>query len=252
MIIDMHGHIFYSNLDKDKREVLKTIERYGVERAYISAIELSNHSPNEAEIDLYNNAAYQFERENPKQLRSYCRVNVRNRNAVEVARRGIEEHNAIGLKLLAEVYMDDPMVFPVIEEAIRHNVPVLIHASHKASGSPMYTLESHSGHIRRLARRYPEARIVMAHTGGNAYLAVKDIIDVPNVCIDISGSLMRAGTLEYCVAHLRPDRILFGSDFPYVPHAICAGKVQEAKLPQDVKEKIWFKNSLAVFEGGGV
>ena len=144
--------------------------------------------------------------------------------------------------------MDDRRINPVVEEAIRANVPLLIHASHKAPGSPMYPYESNSIHIANLAARYPEAKIIMAHTGGNAYLAVKRVKPYPNVAIDISGSLLRSGALEYTVRHLGPDRVVFGSDFPYVPHTICAGKVEEAQLPLDVKEKIWYKNSLRIFD----
>lgn len=248
MIIDMHGHIFYSNLENDKREVLETIERYHIHCVYLSAIELNNQVPNESEIDEWNSAQYQFEKEHPDCIRSYCRVNFLNKNAVDVAKRGIYDHNVVGLKLLCEAPMDDRRIDPIVEQAILANVPVLIHASHKAPGSPMYPQESNSIHIANLAARYPEAKIIMAHTGGNAYLAVKRVKPYPNVAIDISGSLLRSGTLEYTVKHLGPDRVVFGSDFPYVPHAICAGKVEEADLDPATKEKIWYKNSLRIFD----
>lgn len=249
MLIDMHGHIFLSNLENDKREVLETIERYGIDRVYLSAIELSNQVPNEEELDAQNAAQYAFEKEHPDCIRSYCRVNFLNRNAVDVAKRGIYDHEASGLKLLSEAHMDDPRINPVIEEAIKANVPVLIHASHKAPGAPMYPQESHSGHIAALAARYPEAKIIMAHTGGNACLAVKNVKPYPNVTVDISGSQeQHAGALEYTVRHLGEDRVVFGSDFPYVPHAICIGKVQEAELSEAVKEKILFKNVLRIYD----
>ena len=248
MIIDMHGHIFCSNLENDKREVLETIERYQIDLVYLSAIELTNQVPNESQIDEWNHAQYQFESEHPECIRSYCRVNVLNKNAVDVVKRGIYDHNVIGLKLLSETPMDDPRVNPVVEEAIRANVPILIHASHKAPGSPMYPQESNSVHIANLAARYPEAKIIMAHTGGNAYLAVKRIKPYKNVAIDISGSLLRSGTLEYTVEHIGADRVVFGSDFPYVPYAICAGKVEEADLDQKAKDKIWYQNSLRIYD----
>lgn len=248
MIIDMHGHIFPSNLENDKREVLETIERYGIDMVFLSAIELSNQTPSEAEVDAWNAAQYAFEAEHPDCIRSYCRVNVLNRNAVDVARRGIYDHGCVGLKLLSEVHFDDHRVDPVIETAIDAGVPVLIHASHKAPGSPMYPNESHSGHVAALAARYPEAKLIMAHTGGNAYRAVKAVRPYPNVAIDFSGSLMRSGALEYTVRWLGDDRVVFGSDFPYVPHAICIGKLEEAELPQASKDKILSGNILRLID----
>lgn len=250
MIIDMHGHIFPSNLENDKREVLETIERYGVSQAYLSAIELSNQIPNMDEVDAWNACQYQFEKEHPDCIRSYCRVCFVNKNAVEVARRGIYDHNVVGLKLLSEAYMDDQRINPVIEEAINANVPVLIHASYKAIGPgvPMYPWESDARHIAHLAKRYPEAKIIMAHIGGNAYRAVKEIKPYKNVAIDFSGSLMRAGTLEYTVAQIGDERVLFGSDFPYVPYTICMGKLEEANLQEPSKEKIRYQNILRIVD----
>ena len=250
MIIDMHGHIFCSNLENDKREVLETIDRYGIDMVYLSAIELTNQVPNEEETDRLNAAQYSFEAANPQHIRSYCRVNIVNKNSVDVARRGIYDHNVIGLKFLSECYMDDHRADPVVEEAIKANIPILIHTSHKAKGPgvPMYPLESHSGHIANLSARYPEAKIIMAHTGGNAYLAVKNVKPYPNVAVDISGSLMRYGTLEYTVKHLGAKRVLFGSDFPYVPFAVCIGKVQDAELSEKIKEDILFRNALRIYD----
>ena len=248
MLIDMHGHIFPSNLQNDKREVLETIERYGIDRVYLSAIELANQTPNEREVDEWNAAQYAFEAEHPDVIGTWCRVNVLNRNAVDVALRGLYDHGAAGIKLLSEVTFDSHLADPVIETAIKAGAPVLIHASHKAPGAPKYPNESHSGHIARLAARYPEAKIIMAHTGGNAYLAVKTVRPFRNVSIDISGSLMRAGALEYAVELLGEDRIVFGSDFPYVPHAICIGKVQEAELTDTTREKILSGNAIRLFD----
>lgn len=247
--IDMHGHVFPSNLANDKKEILKTMEKFSVDQVYISAIELSNQVPSIEQVDAWNRCAYDFAKEEPGRVLAYCRVCCVNANAADVAKRGLYEEGAIGLKLLSDVYMNDHRADPVIEEAIRANAGVLIHASYKAAGPgvPKYPLESHGGHIADLARRYPQARIVMAHLGGDAYRAIRDVEGCSNVSVDISGSLMRAGTLEYAVKHLGAERVVFGSDFPYVPHAICAGKLEEAQLTEEEKELIWYKNALRIF-----
>ncbi len=72
--------------------------------------------------------------------------------------------------------------------------------------------------VRRLARDYPNARVVLAHCG-RCYLAaemrkaVGSIRDLPNVYMD-TAMVMDATALEIAIDTLGPARLLFATDFP--------------------------------------
>lgn len=251
MIIDMHAHFFpYTHKEEDQHEILRAIEQNGINQVYVSAIELDNQVFNEEMVEYANEEAYRFEKAHPKHIRSYCRVIAANRNAADVAKRGIYDHNAVGLKILSDCFMDDHLIDPVAEEAIKANVPILMHTSYKAKGPGVqqYPYESDGSHIANLAKRYPELKIVMAHLGGNVYKAVRDVAEYPNVYADMCGSMNRYGTLQYALERLGDDRIVFGSDQPWIPYDICIGKVQDADLPETVMEKIMYKNTLRFYD----
>ena len=93
-----------------------------------------------------------------------------------------------------------------------YNVPVLIHAFYKATGQ--YPNESTGRNVARVAARYPELKIIMAHLGGNCYDGLPAIRSFPNVWVDYSGSIFRADELPYALEMVGANRILHGSDMP--------------------------------------
>ena len=102
----------------------------------------------------------------PDRFVGYCYVNpCHTEGALADFRRGIEERALRGLKLWMACHCDDPLVFPIVEQAVAYGLPILVHAWSKAGGS--LPTESEADHVAALASRFPEARIVMAHMSGD-------------------------------------------------------------------------------------
>ena len=57
MIIDIHAHIWGTNVEAHKQRVMAGIDRYGIDKVYISG--LKNHISDEEEIAFLNEAVYQ-------------------------------------------------------------------------------------------------------------------------------------------------------------------------------------------------
>ncbi len=245
MIIDVHAHI---RSNTDQKEVLKAVEQYGISEVYLSNVSERGYYPIDIDVDFCNGVVADFCKEHSDVFRYMCFVNPYNKNTEEVIRRAVEEDNAKGIKLLVATKCDSKLINPVAEAAIRYDVPILIHAFHKYDGG-LLTNESTAYEVAELARRYPEAKLIMAHLGGDAYHGLKVVRDLPNVWGDISGTIYRNGELEYAVKLLGEDRILFGTDAQGVPYPLCIGKVQEADLTPEAKEKIFFQNAQKLFGG---
>ena len=120
----------------------------------------------------------------------------------------------MGVKLWMASLCDDPRVFPVVEQCIEYRAPILIHSFHKAVGQLPF--ETTGEHVANLARRYPQARILMAHLGGNAYHGLPAIRDCPNVWTDICSSIFRGDSLSYALELLGEDRILSRHGYAWV------------------------------------
>ena len=142
---------------------------------------------------------------------------------------------------------DDPLVFPVVEKMIEYNKPVLIHTFVKAIGQGEN--ESTSYHVANLAERYPEAKLIMAHLGGEPYHGIRPVAKYKNVWIDHSGTLVGSNDLQHTIDLVGVDRIMFGTDMP-IAFASSYGQVLEAKLTDEEREKIFWKNAAELFGEG--
>ena len=246
MIVDVHAHIMSFEWQADVDRLLKTAERYGVNRYYFSSLDGSAH-PDEENVAHGNAIAAACVKEYPGLFRGYVHANPRNKDALDVVKKGMEEQGLSGLKLLISVYCDDPLVYPLVEKMIEYDRPILIHSFVKAVGQLDY--ETTAPHIRRLAERYPEAKIIMAHLGGEPFHAIRNVAKYPNVWIDHSGTLVGSYDLQHTIDLVGVDRVLFGSDMP-ITYAGAYGQVLEAKISEADKQKIFWENTAKLFGEG--
>lgn len=246
MLTDMHAHIMMPDVEGSKRKILETAERYRVDRFYVSTLG-SNIYPNEQEIQECNAATAGFMKEQPNLIKGYVYINPRNANAMDVLRKGMEEQGMSGLKLWVATHCDDPLVYPLVEQMIGYDKPILIHTFVKAVGQTEY--ESTAYHVANLAERYPEAKLIMAHLGGEPYHGIRSVAKYKNVWIDHSGTLVGSNDLDHAVKLVGADRLLFGTDMP-MAFASSYGQVLEADLTAEEREKILWKNTAELFGEG--
>lgn len=246
MVTDVHAHVMLHGVEEDKIKLLRTAERYGVSRYYISTID-GAEVPDEATIDLDNKVTADFVKEQPGLIKGYVYVNPRNANAMDVLRKGMEEQGMSGLKLWIATHCNDPLVYPIVEKMIEYDKPILIHTFVKAVGQLQY--ETTSYHVGKLAERYPEAKLIMAHLGGEPFHGIRNVAKYKNVWIDHSGTLVGSEDLNHTVKLVGADRVLFGSDMP-IAYASSYGQVLEAKLTAEEREKIFWKNTAELFGEG--
>lgn len=244
MLIDMHVHLWKADYDGYRRDVMAAVEAYHIDRIYVSS--LGGYYPDENEIDELNGVTAKFMHDEPQLVRGYCYINPTLKNCVSTLSKGIEEQHMSGMKLWVATFCDDPRVFPLVEKCISYNVPILIHAFYKAVDQMEF--ETLGENVANLAKRYPEAKIIMAHMGANVYNQIKPIQDLPNVSVDISDSLFRRDEVDYAKKKLGSKRILFGTDMPGANFLDSLGQIEEAELTAEEREDIYYKNALRLFE----
>ncbi len=158
-----------------------------------------------------------------------------------------------GIKLELDVNCRDARLDVVMERAIYYSVPVLHHswyinlwglgpaAREKQAGRS----ESHD--IAALARRFPQARIIMAHMEGSGIRGLLDIAECPNVWVDTSGSLPFSGTLEMALELIGPERIVYGSDLYGRGLEGQLGRILGTPMPPQAREAILIHNARSLF-----
>jgi uncharacterized protein len=232
MIIDCHLHLSGHSVPAD---YLRDAERYGVD--CVSGLGKWNYEPPHEDCVETNRDVLHEMKRYPWLVLGFCYVNPRHREAVDELRWCIE-HGMVGLKLWTGTFCDEPCVYPVIEAAIELELPVMIHTFHKVVSPIRY--ESKPMNVVNLARRYPEAKLIMAHWGGEWRSGVRAAEICPSITIDTSGSILETEMTETGVARLGPERLVFGSDNSDL--LAMLSKVYDARISDRAKQMILGEN----------
>lgn len=227
-MIDAHIHLSGGTLHP---ATLEEGDRLGVQKFVGSSLGRAGwqHYPTLDEIQAANDDMFRAVQEHPDRIAAYCYVNPRHgEKALIDFRRRQEDEGFIGLKLWVATLSDDPAVYPFIEQAIAYQAPILIHSWQKTVGQLPY--ETSAVQVAALAKRYPEARIIMAHFGGAVEQAMNTVAPYRNVNVDTSGTPIGGGEVSIAVQRVGADRVIFGSDLHGACLASNIGKVYGANL----------------------
>jgi predicted TIM-barrel fold metal-dependent hydrolase len=147
---------------------------------------------------------------------------------------------------------DDRAVYPLWEAAAGLGIPVLVHTGTTGLGAGMdggggMKLElSHPMHLDAVAADFPALQIVMAHPAWpwqDEQLAVA--LHKPNTWIDLSGWSPRrfAPELVRNITGALQDRVLFGTDFPFLTHEQWLDAWATLDVPDAITEKVLLRNA---------
>lgn len=245
MIIDVHAHF---SAEYNIKDALTAMDRCGIDKIYLSnPITPGLGYPSKEQVKMQNEQVTVFSKSHPDRVRYVTYINPALDNAAETIREAVEKDDAKAIKLWIATTCDYEGTDKVCEMAVKYDLPIIIHTFHKYVGQ--MADETTAVHVANLAKRCPDAKLIMAHLGGDAYHGIKYVKNLKNVWSDISGSNFRNGEIEYAVKHLGEDRVLFGTD------AMCGitfhtnvAKVSEMNVSDEVKEKIYWKNAVKLFK----
>ncbi|MDP2856674.1 MAG: amidohydrolase family protein [Bacillota bacterium] len=166
----------------------------------------------------------------------------------------------VGLKLYPgfEVfYPIEERCHPLYEMCVEHSVPVVFHSGESLQLTERERL-NHPYEIAKVAKRFPELKIVIAHFSQPHIFACRDVVLAnPNVHVDISG-LAHPEVIEACglgqirrvlrqVASCRPDKVTFGTDWPLCDVKLHIDLVISLPIPAADKQSIIGGNARRLF-----
>lgn len=250
-VIDTHMHYYDGGWLQGEfdgvtvKGLLETMDRYGIEQAWISSMTAFVAHPSEP-----NGKLYEFCRQAPDRLLPFCVINANYPADVmcDEIKRGFEEGGAVGVKV-------HPWLggFPVTHEVMyacaglceRLGLPVLFH-----DGTPPYC---DGLQIAALGEMFPKLKIILGHAGICDLYHDSIVAAEQNENIYLCFCCSATGDVERVVSRIDSDRLIFGTDFygidsfgTYIDNTL--GGVTYANIPEDVKEKILYGNALRLME----
>jgi predicted TIM-barrel fold metal-dependent hydrolase len=238
-LIDAHVHLFPDRLAAAVRawfdrhawdiqyrigveEALATLKANGVQRAV--ALPYA-HKPGMA-VAL-NHFTRELQTQHPEVV-ACCTVFPGEDGAEQILEETLGSPDFSGIKIhchVMKIAPDDPRMDAVWRASARFRKPVVIHSGLEPSLGGGYGVEtrmvSGANRVRRALERHPDAIAIVPHLGADEYAQFEALLDdFPNLYLDttmvIAGYFKYAPDLE--MLRRRPDRILFGTDFPNIPY----------------------------------
>lgn len=268
MIIDAHVHIFPPGmagqrerlLEQDatfrtlyvspraklatEEDLLAAMDRAGVDAAVLANIGWSSQELCRETNDYLLAAA----RRHPTRLIPFCSVNPR---AGHEAVKEVERCAALGARGIGELHPDTQgfdlqaraVMAPIMQAAGRSHMAVLTHASepvgHEYPGKGRTTPDI----LYRFITNFPEARIILAHWGGGLpfYTLMPEVRQaLATVWFDTAASpfLYEPAVFDHVAALVRPEKILFATDFPLIHPERLLKQVEASSLPPEARQLI--------------
>lgn len=234
-VVDAHAHLGpYARFfipSPDDASMLAVMDRCGVQQAI-----LSSHLALVEDTRAGNEATARATELNPGRLLGYVVANPHQDVDAELSR--WENHpGMVGVKLHPDIHeypLTGPAYEPVWDYAYRTGRPVL---THTWGGSRFTGVE----HLREVAEAHPGARILAGHAGAlrETYPRMIDVARrCDNVYLEICGTYLTGAWLERMVDAVGPDRVVYGSDFPFIDMRYSIGRVLFAGLSLDARRRV--------------
>ena len=99
-----------------------------------------------------------------------------------------------------------------------------------------------------MARRFPDVPLICGHSGGDWELGVRAVRRFRNVYIEFSGSDPHSGQVDFTVAEVGADRLVWGGHGPSRCYSTELAKVFDADLTLAQREKIFGGNLRRIAE----
>lgn len=236
-VMDCHGHIGvhpdFPAYKADAEAMLAVMDQLNIEKlAVTSTMACYNDCPRgNAEVD-------EVLRQYPDRFLGYVTVNPNPPGqAIAELERWSGFHRRPLIKLhpgLHKYPVHGAHYKPVWEYAHEHEAIVLVHTwdSDPNCGPPLFP---------RIANEHPHARILLGHAGvtWRGYMQALEAAEAaPNLYLDLAGSQHHRLILERCVERIGAERILFGSDMPFLEASMTLAHVLTADLTDASKEQI--------------
>jgi predicted TIM-barrel fold metal-dependent hydrolase len=241
-IIDIHAHLGpYWNMHipaNDAESMIKIMDLCGIDKAVVSS-----HIGLSSDFVMGNDLVIEAIRAHRGRIYGACGVNGNypELSLDELHRCFSEEKDMKIIKIhpfLAKCKMDDPRMKMIYEFAVKHNLLVLTHTW--LEGDSYGSLDI----FKNVAKDYPDITWIMGHSGGTYgnYHAVQITKELKNVLLDITMSTCPARQIEYFVSEVGSERVLFGTDNPFLDPRPEIGRVGLADISHRDRVNIFGAN----------
>ncbi len=262
MIIDSHLHILYLNEEKKnlfdvKKELLESMKQFGIKYSIV----IPDNVPDSQCADM--ETMFKII-EGEKQFFSMGTINI----FQDIEKQILNLENLITAKKICAVklfpghdpfYPTDEKCQPLYKLCVKHDIPVVFHTGVN-TGDNDCAKYNDPKHIIKVSKKYKNIKIVISHffwpKMEYCYKTTKDLKNIyydtsamadPEV-VEATGGLDKVIQILKKTVLLKPDNVLFGTDWPMCPVDKHIQLIKDLKLNSKMKKKIFFLNAVNLYK----
>jgi len=229
--IDLHAHIGrfggWANVSCTPNELIQFMDKYEVEK---SAVFFTDNELVRRAVQTY-----------PDRLVGCYWPNPHEEDAAEKVKIALTDWGFRGIKLhpLFQAFLpNEKIVHPIMEEARRAKVPMLIHTGHSPFSLPWSVGE--------LAESFPDVKIVMLHMGDGHGVYMEAAINVArrmdNIYLETS-RMPNGSKIKEALSTVGRERVMYGSDMPFGDPIVEIVKATVLELSDEEFELYFYRNA---------
>jgi hypothetical protein len=241
-IIDLHAHLGpYFNMHIPAREPARMIRI--MDLCGISKTVLSPSLSWDTDLVFANDMMRASVASHPGRFYGACAVNGNYPElSMDELERCFAEKSAVLIKIhpaVSKCRLDDKRMNGVYEFASRRRLCLLVHTW--LDNDPFGNVDLFSN----VAKDHPNISWIMGHSGGpyGSRRAVELALEVHNIFLDLALSMCPAGQVEFFVKEVGAERVLFGTDNPFLDPRPQVGRVALADISSQDKTNIFGTNA---------
>jgi len=236
-VVDIHCHLGpwpdFHIPGNDIDGMVKVMDRVG-----INLVCISSHAALKSDFALGNDITHEAMERYPGRVLGYIFVNPNHPDGVldelerceKLGMRGIKIHSINGYPYDGQNYR------PAYEFANDRRWHLLAH-----------TWGADAKVFKKLSEEYPEVKFILAHSGVSSFETYVELgRERENIYLDLATSYVGYGWVERFVSEVGSDKILFGSDMPFISAANQIGKVLYARISDEDKIRILGGNACRI------
>jgi predicted TIM-barrel fold metal-dependent hydrolase len=241
-IIDLHAHLGpYFNMHipaGDPGRMIRIMDRCGIQKTVLS--------PNlgwQSDFVLANTMMLQAVKAHRGRLYGACAVNGHYPElSLDELNRCFQERYVVMIKIHpagTKCRLDDRRMERIYDFAARRKLFILAHTW--LDKDPYGNQDLFAS----VAKSRPDILWIMGHSGGpyGSAHAVELAREIPNIFLDIALSMCPARQIEFFVKELGAERVLFGTDNPFIDPRPQIGRVGLARITHQDKVNIFGANA---------
>ncbi len=226
--------MFPAYFDITGEKHLEQMEKAGIDKA---AVFLWDHGmltgEPEVSIQEQNRILFNVAKKYPNKFIPFAQIDPRRPGAIEFVKKCVEEWGAKGLKLLplAGFNPEESETMKLIESIADYRIPVITHTGH--APNPTSSRYCDPIYLDKMLLEFPDVNVIAAHMSlGYRQQLFSFAPNRPNLYTEISMSQFTAKNdypsfaraIRETVNAFGPERVLFGTDFPWLDNVSLSGK----------------------------